>query len=218
MVAAADPGEFPTGVVKLFILGATGGIGRHLVSLALERGHQVTAYVRAPQKIGTTHERLAVVQGDVFDPGQLALGLAGHDAVLSAFGPLNIRSSTLRRQFGRTLATALRAGGVRRAQVVSAAFLFKGLGLGAAVLKATLFRQMIPDMAGMEAEICQLDLDWTIVRPPRLTNGSARHAYRVADGALPKGGFYASRADVAHFMIGEAENPVHRQQVVGVAY
>jgi len=204
--------------MKLFILGATGGIGRHLVSLALEHGHQVTAYVRAPQKIGIPHERLAVVKGDVFDTGQLALALAGHDAVLSAFGPLTIRSSTLRRQFGRTLATAMRAGGVRRAQVVSAAFLFKGLGLGAAVLKATLFRQMIPDMAGMETEVCQDDLDWTIVRPPRLTNGPACHAYRVADGTLPKGGLYISRADVAHFMIGEVETPAHLKQIVGVAY
>jgi len=204
--------------MKLFILGATGGIGRHLLSLALERGHQVTAYVRAPQKIAITHERLKVVPGDVFDAGRMAPALADHDAVLSAFGPLTIRSSTLRRQFGRTLATALRAGGVRRAQVVSAAFLFPGLGLGAAILKATLFRQMIPDMAGMEAEACQPDLDWTIVRPPRLTNGPARHEYRVTDGTLPKGGFYISRADVAHFMIGEAEHPAHLKQIVGVAY
>src|SRR5450756_692485 len=87
-----------------------------------------------------------------------------------------------------------------------------------AVLKATLFRQMIPDMAGMETEVCQDDLDWTIVRPPRLTNGPACHAYRVADGTLPKGGLYISRADVAHFMIGEVETPAHLKQIVGVAY
>jgi len=42
--------------MKLFILGATGGIGRHLVRLALERGHFVTAYVRSPKKIGEAHE------------------------------------------------------------------------------------------------------------------------------------------------------------------
>ncbi|HEY6840366.1 MAG TPA: NAD(P)H-binding protein [Chthoniobacterales bacterium] len=76
---------------------------------------------------------------------------------------------------------------------------------------------MLPDMAGMEAELCRSDLDWTMVRPPRLTNGPARHSYRLADGNLPKGGFLISRADVAHFMIGEAENPTHVQQVVGVA-
>ncbi|MDB6108462.1 MAG: Flavin reductase [Pedosphaera sp.] len=203
--------------MKLFILGATGGIGRHLLQEGLERGHQVTAYVRSPQKLGSTHERLRVVEGDVFNADQMAQSMAGHDVVLSAFGPTTIRASTLRREFGRTLAAAMRKSGVRRTQVVSAAFLFRGLGLFALLLKATLFRQMIPDMAGMEAEICQNDLDWTIVRPPRLTNGPARHTYRVADGSLPQGGFLISRADVAHFMIGEAEKPAHVKQIVGVA-
>ncbi len=203
--------------MKLFILGATGGIGRHLLHIALERGHHVTAYARSPQKIESAHERLKLVQGDVFNADQLAGPMASHDAVLSAFGPLTILSSTLRRQFGRTLATAMRKSGVRRTQLVSAAFLFPDLGGFSRLLKATLFRQMIPDMAGMEAEVCQSDLDWTIVRPPRLTNGPARHSYRVADGSLPKGGFLISRADVAHFMIGETENPAHLKQIVGVA-
>jgi putative NADH-flavin reductase len=58
--------------MKLFILGATGGIGQHLLDIALERGHQVTAYVRSPQKIGFTHERLEVVQGDLFKADQMA--------------------------------------------------------------------------------------------------------------------------------------------------
>jgi putative NADH-flavin reductase len=203
--------------MKIFVLGATGGIGRHLISLALERGYYATAYVRSPQKINTAHERLNVIPGDVFNADPMARAMAGHDAVLSAFGPLTIRSSTLRRQFGKTLAIAMRKSGVRRTEVVSAAFLFQDLGPFSRFLKATLFRQMAPDMAGMETEVCQSDLDWTIVRPPRLTNGPARHSYRVADGTLPKGGFLISRADVAHFMIGEAENPTHLKQIVGVA-
>jgi putative NADH-flavin reductase len=203
--------------MKLFILGATGGIGRHLLQLALERGHQVTAYVRSPQKININHERITVVPGDVFNAGQMARSMADHDAVLSSFGPLAIRSSTLRRQFGGALAAAMRKSGVRRTEVVSAAFLFQNLGIFSLFLKATLFRQMVPDMAGMEVEVCQSDLDWTIVRPPRLTNGPARHSYRVADGSLPRRGFLISRADVAHFMVGEVENPTHLKQIVGVA-
>ena len=58
--------------------------------------------------------------------------------------------------------------------------------------------------------------DWTIVGAPRLTNGRAKHSYRIVDGNLPKGGFLISREDVAHFMIGEAENPAHLKQIVGV--
>ena len=56
--------------MNLFILGATGAIGKHLLDSALERGHQVTSYVRSPQKIHLTHERLKVVRGSVFDADQ----------------------------------------------------------------------------------------------------------------------------------------------------
>jgi len=203
--------------MKLFILGATGGIGQHLLHIALERGHQVTAYVRSPGKIGLTHERLKVVQGDLFNADQMAHSMVGHDAVLSSFGPATVRSSTLRREFGRALAAAMRKGGVRRMQIVSSAFLFRDLNLFGRLLRTTLFRQLVPDMAGMESEVCQGDLDWTIVRPPRLTNGPARHSYRVADGNLPKGGFLISREDVADFMIDEAEKAAHLRQIVGVA-
>jgi putative NADH-flavin reductase len=203
--------------MKFFILGATGGIGQHLLHIALERGHQVTAYVRSPRKIGFTHERLEMIQGDVFDADHMAHSMESHDAVLSSFGPNTVLRSTLRRDFGRTLAAAMRKSGVRRTEVVSSAFLFQELGGFIRFLKATLFCQLVPDMAAMEAEVCQNDLDWTIVRPPRLTNGPAKNSYRVTDGILPKGGFLISRADVAHFMIGESEKPAHLKQVVGVA-
>jgi putative NADH-flavin reductase len=203
--------------MRLFILGATGAIGQHLLRIGLERGHELTAYVRSPHKISQRSGRLAVVQGDLFSVGAMARPLAGHDAVLSAFGPTTVRTTTLRREFGRTLATALREGGVRRVQLVSAAFLFQRIGMLGALLKPTLFRFMAPDMAAMEREIMNEDLEWTVVRPPRLTNGPPTRSYRVADGELPASGYLISRADVADFMINEAETPSHVHQIVGLA-
>jgi putative NADH-flavin reductase len=203
--------------MKLFILGATGGIGRHLVRIGLEHGHEVTAFVRSPNKIVQRSPFLNVIQGDLFSVEQMSQSLPGHDVVLSAFGPTTIRSSTMRRKFGRALAQSLRKTDVKRVELVSAAFLFPHIGALAWVLTRTLFRQMAPDMAGMEREIMQNDLGWTLVRPPRLTNGSATRAYRVKDEDLPEGGRVISRADVAEFMIGEAEHPVHIHHIVGVS-
>ncbi len=51
--------------MRLFILGATGGIGRQLLAQAIERHHQVTAFVRSPQKLSTARDGLTVIQGDV---------------------------------------------------------------------------------------------------------------------------------------------------------
>src|SRR5260221_12941522 len=57
--------------MRLFIVGATGGIGEQLVEQALARGHRVTAFVRSPEKVGRTHERLTIVGGDPLDAEQL---------------------------------------------------------------------------------------------------------------------------------------------------
>jgi putative NADH-flavin reductase len=203
--------------MRLFILGATGGIGQHLLRIGLERGHELTAYVRSPHKISQARQRLAVVPGDLFNADAIARSLAGHDAVLSAFGPTTIRTTTLRREFGRALASAMRQAGVRRVQLVSAAFLFRDVGMLGALLKPTLFRFMAPDMADMEREIMKDDLEWTVVRPPRLTDGPPTRSYRVADGELPASGYVISRADVADFMIHEAERPAHLHKIVGLA-
>lgn len=203
--------------MRLFILGATGGIGQHLLRIGLERGHELTAYVRSPHKIAQPREGLAVVRGDLFNAGEMARALAGHDAVLSAFGPTTIWTTTLRRDFGRALASALHEGGVRRVQLVSAAFLFRRIGILGAILKPTLFRFMAPDMADMEREIMKDDLEWTVVRPPRLTDGPPTRTYCIADGELPPSGYVISRADVADFMVKEAEAPRHGHKIVGLA-
>src|SRR6476469_7433896 len=105
--------------MRLFVLGATGAIGRHLLRIGLEREHQLTAFVRSPNKISQRSGLLKVVQGDVFNASQLTQCLAGHDCVLSAFGPTTIRATTLRREFGRTLALSLLNSKVPRAEIVS---------------------------------------------------------------------------------------------------
>jgi putative NADH-flavin reductase len=203
--------------MRLFVLGATGAIGQHLLRIGLEHGHHLTAFVRSPSKISQRSDLLKVIEGDVFNASRLTQCLAGHDCVLSAFGPTTLRTTTLRRDFGRTLALALRNSSVPRVEIVSAAFLFPNIGILGYFLTRTLFRKMAPDMAGMESEIMQNGIDWTIVRPPRLTNGPATHAYRIADDHLPKGGTVVSRRDVAEFMIGEAESPAHIRHIVGIA-
>jgi putative NADH-flavin reductase len=65
------------------------------VKQALEAGHEVTAYVRDPAKLGVTHQRLRVTRGDVRDAAAVAQAVAGQDAVLSALGPSKPDFNTL---------------------------------------------------------------------------------------------------------------------------
>lgn len=71
--------------MKLAIIGASGFVGTPLLAEALQRGHTVTAIVRHPEKITTTHPNLTVVQGDASDASAVAQLVAGHDAVVNAF-------------------------------------------------------------------------------------------------------------------------------------
>jgi putative NADH-flavin reductase len=208
--------------MRLTILGATGGIGRLLLPLALDQGHEVTAFARAPEKIdakigtnGSSH--LRVLGGDLFNPAQMAAAIQGSDAVLSAFGPTTLRRTHQRRDFGHTLVEALRAAAVSRFIHVSSAFLFRDGGLVVNLMANTLFHNVTTDSRDCETEMAQPDLAWTIVRPPRLLNGPPTHRTRVVSGHLPKNGFLISRADVAAFLLQEAVTPRHIRQVVGIS-
>ena len=202
--------------MRVLVLGATGGIGKFLLEFATARGHEVTAFVRSPQKIALKNERLRVVPGDLLHAEQLAQVLLGQDVVLSAFGPATLRRVTTRGEFGTALVTAMERSGVRRAVVVSSGLLFEEQNAIGKLLRGTLFRNLLPDMSAMEATLAKDGLEWTIVRPPRLTNGPLTKSYSVADGRLPKG-MTVSRACVADFMIKEAERPTHVRQIVGLS-
>ena len=73
--------------MKIVLFGASGTIGRSIAEEALARGHQVTAVVRDPTRLGPPHPALSVVSGDVLDPSSVAAVVAGHDVVASAVGP-----------------------------------------------------------------------------------------------------------------------------------
>jgi putative NADH-flavin reductase len=201
--------------MRLTILGATGGIGRLLLPMALEQGHEVTAFARAPEKITRNGSRLRVLGGDLFNAQQMASAIRGSDAVLSAFGPTTLRRTHQRRDFGRTLVEALRSAAIDRFIHVSSALLFHDGGVPIKVMANTLFRNVCADHHDCDVALAQPDLAWTIVRPPRLIDAPPTGRARVSSGHLPKGGFTVSRADVAAFMLQETTAPRFVRQIVG---
>lgn len=206
--------------MKLVVLGATGGTGLEIVLQAIERGHEVTALVRNPERLKTFGERIAVIRGDPLNSAELAHAIEGHDAVLSAFGPRSPVSKSdadLLQRFAVALTSAMRQAGVKRVAVESVAFLFKDAIIPPAYLLGRLFFPVIvADASAMEQTISNSGLDWTIVRPPRLTNQPRTGMYRAREGHLPSLGFTISRADVADYMIGAVERRKSIGRVVGI--
>lgn len=212
--------------MRLTVLGATGGTGREIVRQGLEAGHEITAVVRDPARLPMEHDRLAIVRADVFDASTLEPAVKNADAVLSALGHTSIRDDTpVCAEAARATIAAMRATGCRRLMVVSAVPVPRNApgnrGLGGAIALPILrlvFRRGYADMAVMEERVQEAgDLEWTIFRPPRLTDKPATGVARTALNQNVPGGNSVSRADLAAEMLRRIDDERSVRAAVGVA-
>jgi putative NADH-flavin reductase len=204
--------------MRLFIVGANGKTGTQLVDLALARGHRVTAFVRSPEKLQRQHERLSIVRGDPHSTDALANALPDHDAVLSALGvrPRQaFRPHTLVQECAASTVAAMTRAGVRRLIIVSAAVLFPEKGVRFALFR-WLLAHIARDLGAAEEIVRATTLEWTIARPPNLTQ-SSDETYHSRSNALPPGRLSMSFRAVAAFMIDALEQRTHIQEIVGLA-
>jgi putative NADH-flavin reductase len=207
--------------MKLVVFGATGRTGSEVVAQALNAGHDVTAVARKPSVITTQHKRLKVLRGDVLVPGTLPQAVTGQDAVVFAVGAAD-RSPTKIYSVGvMNVLLAMRDANVQRLVCVSAS----GLDPGALVQKLVarpllwwIFKHGYTDMLHMEIIVKASSMDWTILRPPRLTNGQRNGRYKVAVNQQLANGWLLSRADLADYIVKHLHDPVIHRAVVELAY
>jgi putative NADH-flavin reductase len=220
--------------MKLTLFAATGGIGRQALEQALAAGHDVTAVVRNPKKLSRP---VRVVTTDLLapDPAAIESAIRGADAVLSGLGARSASEVGVAWKGTRAIVEAMKTTGVRRVVVVSAAPIstvaspgrphpprrdpgegFFMRNLLSPLIKLVL-REHYADLALMEDVLRDSDLDWTVVRPPRLTDGPLTGTYRTAYGENLRRGLTVSRADVAHFMLRALEQPETAKQAIGIA-
>ena len=200
--------------MKLFVMGATGRTGQEVVQQAIARGHYVTAFVRSPESITLRNERLTVLKGNAMDENELSEAMQNHDAVISTLGPREVfRPGTLLHDSALAATRAMNRSGVKRLVVLSAAAHFPGIPNRIA---SFIMRNHMRDSLAMEAIVQANGLDWTIARPPRLTQEDSV-TYRSREGAAPKMGFTLSRKAVAAFMLDAIEQKKHVHKIVGIA-
>jgi len=200
--------------MKLFVIGATGRTGREIVEQALARGHHVTAFVRSPGSIALKNEKLTVLKGNATDENQLFDAIQNHAAVLSALGPRKpFKPSSLLHDSALATTRAMNRSGVKRLVVLSAAAHFPGLPNR---IVSFILRNHMRDSLRMEEIVRSSGLDWTIARPPRLTEEDYA-TYRSREDAAPRMGFSLSRIAVAAFMLDAIEQQKHFRKIVGIA-
>ena len=190
---------------------------------ALSQGHRVTAFVRQPDALPITDDRLRIVVGDTTqDESKVAEAVRGQEIVVSALGCGNsFRSDRLISRSAQAIVPSMERAGVRRFMLVSA------LGVGesrrdAPLIPRIMFRVLLGDIfadkKSAEEGVRRSGLDWTIVYPVLLTNGPVTGRYRVGERLELHGMPKISRADVAHFILTEIENRAFVRKVAAISY
>jgi putative NADH-flavin reductase len=217
--------EHPQTALNILVIGANGGIGKQVVALALQAGHNVTAVLRNPSKLTIKHANLRIVKGDVMYPETFEDHLEAMDAVISALGTSTINKPTILYSEGnKNLLKAMKKSGVNRAFFISASAIEISpvlpfyVRLAEKYIVQKILKHMYADLLLMEKLVKETDINWTIVRPPRLTDKSATGQYRFAINSFLKNCLSISRADVAHFMINNMSNEATYKATIEVGY
>jgi putative NADH-flavin reductase len=210
--------------LKLTIFGSTGGTGRQVLEQALEQGHDVTAFVRSPEKLNQKHEKLRVVKGNVLDFASVERAIQGQDAVLCTIGlPAFMDKSNLRANGTKNIIRAMEKTGVKRFICQSSGgvgdsrdtlpFLMKYL------IVPFMLRRVFADHEIQENYIKESQLDWIIARPTTLTDGehtgSYQHGYTADNKTVTS---KISRADTADFMLEQLANNHYLHRTPSISY
>lgn len=210
-----------TAQLKVLILGATGGTGRLIVGQALERGQEVTALARSPEKANGL-EGAKLVAGDVRDEKMLREALKGQDAVISALGtPASpFREVTLLSTATRTLVSAMKAEHISRLVCITGVGAGDSAGHGGFLFDNVIFplllKKVYADKNRQEAIVRDSGLDWVLVRPSLLNDKPSRGSVRALTDLSDFHGGSISRQDVATFVLDQLRTDawLHRAPLI----
>jgi putative NADH-flavin reductase len=209
---------------KLIVFGAAGGTGIEIVKQALDKGYQVTAVVRSPEKFTLTHNNLVVKQGDVTLARTIDETMAGQDAVISAIGNRSTQPTTLYSEGIKNILHAMQQNNIQRLICISAG----GLDVNP---KASFFVRLLTkyvlqrilkepyaDLRIMETLVHQSDTDYTIMRPSRLLDEPITGKYRIGINSNIAKPFSIARADVAHFIVNHISDNTTFKSTTAISY
>ena len=198
--------------MKIVIIGASAGVGLECVKRALERGHEVVTLSRSTNNL-PSDTKLNAVKGNATNAEDLKKVLADADVCLVALGTGNsTKATTLYSDFAKSLIAAQ-----KDLQTKIPFIILTGFGAGESgkyhgflmkIVFSTILKAVYQNKTEMEKLIAESDLNWQFVRPGVLTNKPLTENYGVvADYYKGMKVGSVSRADVADFMVKQAENP-----------
>jgi len=196
--------------MKLTVFGATGGVGRSVVTQALDADHDVAAYVRNAAKLQVTHPRVTVIAGELTDPEAVRQAMAGADAVINALGPsLDRKATGMPLVDGtRNIVNAMQAEGVVERYIGIATPSLRDprdgrslLGRIVPFMGRTFLSRAYRELLDMSQIVTDSSLNWRIARFTRPTDGTPTGTVRAGYLGRDRIGASITRADIAGFLL-----------------
>ncbi|WP_242773400.1 NAD(P)-dependent oxidoreductase [Brevibacillus parabrevis] len=207
--------------MKLLLLGATGRVGSHVLQHALKDGHEVTVLVRSVDKLPhDLPQTVRVLAGNVCNENDVKQAMSGASAVISALGTDGTTTLTDSMPF---ILDAMKQEGVSRIVTVGTAGILQSR-VSPELLRyqSSESRQKLTRAAEEHHKayllLAQSGLDWTIVCPTYLPDGSYTGNYRVEAHHLPVDGMQISVPDTAEFAYKQLNSLGYLRMRVGIAY
>jgi putative NADH-flavin reductase len=207
--------------VKVTVFGATGKIGALVLRRLLDDGHEVTAFVRSPRKLGIAAAAVDVVAAELTDEDAIREAVEGADAVISALGPPIdpfVRGTPLT-DGTRRIVAAMHECGVRRLVALATVsvpdprdrprLLDRLVPIGIGLLIPGALREV----QGIGEVVSTSELDWTVARIFAPIDVPANHTLRAGFLGRDPVGVEMSRADIADFLVDQ----ISSEDFVGAA-
>jgi putative NADH-flavin reductase len=209
---------------NIIVFGASGGTGLEVVEQALEAGHHVTAVLRNPEVFPIRHEQLKIIRGNVFNLQGYENAFFGKEVVISCLGTHKKEPTTVYSQGVTNIMQAMQKVGMDRIICLSSS----GVEISSRVSFITklimkyslqrIFKYIYADMLQMEKVLRESNLNWTVIRPPRLLDGDKTGKYRTSiNGYLPNPSSL-NRSDLAYYIIDHLDDEKTYKSRVEISY
>jgi putative NADH-flavin reductase len=201
--------------MRIVIFGAGGRTGNHLVRHAIGLGHDVTAFVRKPNKLPLSHARMRVVVGDATDEFQVNRAIQGCEAVITTIAPGTTTAEEQHAQILQNILNSMERQNVKRIVAVSDSFVLTEHGFAEEMGRRMRQLFITPSharwlraSARYAACLRASRLEWTLVCTHHLTDDPFDGQYTI-ETRHKNINVRVSRANVADFLLRIAHNGSH---------
>lgn len=206
--------------MKITLFGASGKTGQVIIDQALEKGNEVTAYVRRENAISRENAKLKVIIGELNEKDKIAEALKGADTCISTLGGASLKKPAIEVVQGIDLIVSeMETQGIKRFLYLSSFGAGESKNYMSALARflvvKVLLKIPIADHNQNEARIQQSKLDWTIFQPGGLTDGPLMENLKFgAEATTVKGNPKISRASLAAFMLQQAADSTYYKKAI----